>query len=185
MKRKCIKKDSYYKEDYPIDLLNGYQDTDGYAARTLYSGGAPASLSLIDADTIRVGYFSAPRTFKILLIIDEDILIISKVMDRRMFTSQMTFDLTGVDLTTSKSNVGTISEHIPLLEFSGKYILRVLLTIGIELLVLLAFMYKNKKGFYLCRYRQFCNTVWINGCYDVGILFLGGRSWLIHNTSFR
>ena len=59
------KLEAYYKADYPIDVLNGYQDQDGYAARTLYSGGAPASLQLIDSNTIHVGYFSAPRTFKI------------------------------------------------------------------------------------------------------------------------
>lgn len=37
------KLEAYYKAYYPIDVLNGYQDQDGYAARTLYSGGAPAS----------------------------------------------------------------------------------------------------------------------------------------------
>lgn len=141
------KLEAYYKADYPIDVLNGYQDQDGYAARTLYSGGAPASLQLIDSNTIHVGYFSAPRTFKILLILEDDVFIVSKVIHRKMFTSKMTFDLTGVDLSTSKSNVGTLTEEIPLLEFSGKYILRILLTIGVELLVLLAFMYRDKKDF--------------------------------------
>ena len=126
------KLEAYYKADYPIDVLNGYQDQDGYAARTLYSGGAPASLQLIDSNTIHVGYFSAPRTFKILLILEDDVFIVSKVIHRKMFTSKMTFDLTGVDLSTSKSNVGTLTEEIPLLEFSGKYILRILLTIGVE-----------------------------------------------------
>lgn len=141
------KLEAYYKADYPIDVLNGYQDQDGYAARTLYNGGAPASLQLIDSNTIHVGYFSAPRTFKILLILEDDVFIVSKVIHRKMFTSKMTFDLTGVDLSTSKSNVGTLTEEIPLLEFSGKYILRILLTIGVELLVLLAFMYRDKKDF--------------------------------------
>lgn len=143
------KLEAYYKAYYPIDVLNGYQDQDGYAARTLYSGGAPASLQLIDSNTIHVGYFSAPRTFKILLILEDDVFIVSKVIHRKMFTSKMTFDLTGVDLSTSKSNVGTLTEEIPLLEFSGKYILRILLTIGVELLVLLAFMYTSKKSFIL------------------------------------
>ena len=101
--------EQYYNDDYPIDILNGYQDADGFAARTLYSGGAPTHLHLEDENVFNVGYYSAPRTFKILIILDDHTLISSKIIERRMFTSEMIYDLTSVNLSTSQTIVGEVT----------------------------------------------------------------------------
>lgn len=141
--------EQYYNDDYPIDILNGYQDSDGFAARTLYGGGAPTHLSLEGANIFKVGYYSAPRTFKILIILDDQTMISSKVIERKMFTSEMIYDLTGVNLGITQTNVGDVIEQIPVVDFTWKYVVRVITTIIVELLVLFAFMYTSKKSFIL------------------------------------
>lgn len=144
-----IIEDNYYDDNYPIDALNGYQDSQGYVSRTLYSS-APASTSRVEdtTDTYRVGYFSAPKIFKIVIVIDDDIIITSKTVNRKLFTSTMTYDLTGVDLTFSQENVGVVSESIPYGHFSLTLVIRVIITITVELLVLFIFGYKQKTSFY-------------------------------------
>ncbi|MCD4827083.1 MAG: hypothetical protein K8Q99_04825 [Acholeplasmataceae bacterium] len=139
----------YYDDTYPLDALNGYQDSQGYASRTLYSG-PPGSTSRVEgmSDTYRAGYFSAPKVFKIVIVIDDDIIITSKIIDRKLFTSTMTYDLTGVDLSFSQENVGVVSETIPYGHFSLTLIIRVIITIAAELLVLYMFRYRQKSSFY-------------------------------------
>lgn len=51
-----IIEDNYYDDTYPIDALIGYQDSQGYVSRTLYSG-PPGSTSRVEdtTDTYRAG----------------------------------------------------------------------------------------------------------------------------------
>ncbi len=143
----------YYQDDYPLDILNGYQDQDGYASRTLiYDGGAPAQLTWTNAspDVFHIGYFHAPEQFKIAIVTKDDVLITSNIIERRLFNSTMTYDLSDVDLSYDQEGVGILKENIPYGHMGISLVLRVLITVAIELIILsFVFKYKNKESFVL------------------------------------
>jgi len=145
--------EQYYQDDYPFDLLNGYQDEDGYASRTLgYNQAAPAHIikQVSDDDIYHVGYFSAPEVFKIAILTESGQLILSEVVHRQLFTSSMTYDLSSVDLSFNQSGVGIVSEHIPYGHMSIALVIRVILTVLVELLILIfIFKYRLKQSLWL------------------------------------
>lgn len=142
------KLNNYYQEDYPLDLLNGYQDMDGYASRTLYSG-PPANIKKMDTNTFQLGYFNAPVTFKIIIILEDDTIIASKVIHRKLFNAKMTYDLSNVDLSQNQLNVGIVTEEVPYTYMGTSLVIRVIITIAIEVLILLWFGYRSAKSFKL------------------------------------
>ncbi|BCR36187.1 hypothetical protein [Mariniplasma anaerobium] len=139
---------NYYQDDYPSDILNGYQDEDGFVSRTLYNG-IPAILSKPDdsKEIYHVGYFSAPKTFKIVIILDDDTMITSKIIDRKLFQSTMTYDLSDVDLSFNQQDVGVLTESIPYTHVSISLLIRVIITVGVELLILFAYNYRRKESY--------------------------------------
>lgn len=139
---------NYYKDDYPLAILNGYRDEDGYVSRTLYSG-IPASLSEIGNNTYKIGYHSAPQRFKIAIVTKAGVIITSDVIERKMFTSKMTYDLTGVDFKFSTSGVGVVNEQIPYGHISWRFVVRVICTVLVELGILFLFKFRNKKSYIL------------------------------------
>ncbi len=147
--------EGHYDINYPVDLLNGYQDEDGYVARMIYSNGAPDSLFKTGDQVYKIGYYSPPRVFKVLLILENDVMLTSPIIHRNLFHSKIVFDLNGVALDVSALDSGHIEEIIPYAEFSVKYLLRVLFTIAIEMLVLLAFMYKQNRSLIIVGFTNF------------------------------
>ena len=129
--------------------MNGYQDRDGYVSRTLHSTGAPAYLTRPDKnkEIYQIGYFHAPTTFKIIIILEDDTMITSKIINRKLFNSEMTYDLTGVDLSTSIMDANNLREDIPYAHMSITLGLRVLITVAVEILILLWFGYRNITSF--------------------------------------
>lgn len=138
---------NYYMDIYPSHILNGYQDNDGYTSRTLFSG-PPATLiqNTTNYNIIKIGYFQAPTNFKIAIVLKDGTLLKSKIIDRRLFNSEITFDLTGVDLTYDQSNIGTIKEIIPYMFMTTSLIIRVIITILVEAIILYLFMYRSKNS---------------------------------------
>ncbi|MCK9470893.1 MAG: hypothetical protein WC006_05950 [Bacilli bacterium] len=161
----------YYRDDFPLDILNGYQDEDGYASRTLYNG-APAILYSLQNNLFKTGYFSAPQVFKIAIITKDGNIITSNVVTRKLFRSTMTFDLTDVDLSKSQSNVGVVKENIPMGHISWRYIVRVAATIGVELIILALFMYRLRKSFIIVGITNF-----ITQSILTLFMFIGYYSW--------
>lgn len=138
---------NYYEPiNYPKNLFNGYQDSDNYASRTLYTN-KPATIQKLDSNKFKIGYFNAPKELKVAIIVEGNILLVSKIIERKLFDSELVFDLTGVDLTISNNNVGIVKENIPYRSISWKFVVRVIITIIVELLILLMFNYKNKKSY--------------------------------------
>lgn len=171
--------EGHYATSYPIDLLNGYQDSDGYVARSIYSRGAPDSLSQISTHVFKVGYYSAPRVFKVLLILQGDVLISSPVIHRNLFHSEIVYDLSDVELNSSSMNIGHIEEIIPYTDYAGKYLLRVVLTIVIELVVLLAFMYKQKRTFIIVGITNFVTQSLLTIGMIIGFYFWAAEVGLV------
>lgn len=138
---------NYYKDDYPERLVY-FQDDDGYAACTFYYG-PPCNYRQTGEHSYRMTYFSAPRVFKVAIVTEDDVLIVSESINRKMFHASFTFDLTGVDLTQDQFGVGEVSEELPITEAVSSFFLRVVLTVGIELIVLALFMYRKATSFKL------------------------------------
>jgi hypothetical protein len=162
---------NYYQDDYPVDVLNGYQDASGYASRTLYNG-PPAILLKIENNKFKIGYFKAPEEFKIAIVTESGKLITSKVINRKMFNSQMTYDLSGVDLDSSKSNVGIVEEFVPFTHIITRFIIRVIATIIIELGILVLFKYRLKVSVALVAITNFITQSLLTL-----FMFLGYYSW--------
>lgn len=141
----------YYRDDYP-ESLNGFKDEDGYVSYQLYWG-SPTHIHLVSSETMmqvfRVGYFSPPSRFKIVIYTEAGVMLTSKIMDRRLFNSEMTFDLRGVDLSASQVGVGTLAESIPYARIAGEFILRLAVTVLLEVGILWLFGYRCRRSYAL------------------------------------
>ena len=142
----------YYKDDFP-DVLNGYRDSDGFASYTLYRG-IPHSITKTEGSDhlYHLGYFSPPDTFKVVIITDAGKMFVSEIVNKTMFSAGFVYDLTDVSLVDGQDTylgVGTVVENT--LVNIGNLILMVFAlmfaTLIIELLILLAFGYKDKKAY--------------------------------------
>jgi hypothetical protein len=142
----------YYRDDYP-DILNGYRDGDGFASYTLYRG-IPHNITKTEGfdHLYHLGYFAPPDRFKVVIVTELGKMYVSEIINTTAFNATVVFDLTSVDFSSSdviNLNVGTITETAPF-EIGNTIILIVtliVLTLIIELLVLLAFGYREKKSY--------------------------------------
>ncbi len=137
----------YYRESYPERLVS-YQDDEGFAACTLYYG-PPCYYRQLDEHRYKMTYFSAPRVFKVAIVTEDDVLIVSESIERRMFEARFIFDVRGVDLTEDQFGVGQLTEELPVSQAISGFFLRLILTIGIELGILALFMYRKKASYQL------------------------------------
>lgn len=137
----------YYKDTYPERLMF-YQDEDGFAACTFYNG-PPCVTRQLDDDVYKMIYFFAPREFKVAVVTEDDVLIVSEKITRTLYEAKFVFDLTGVDLSTDQFGVGEITEELPVAEATTNFLLRIVLTVGVELLILAFFMYRKRSSYLL------------------------------------
>lgn len=164
---------NYYQNDYPSHLLNGYQDEDGFASRTLYD--YPASIVRFDTEKneFHLGYFNAPKVFKIVIILEDDTMIVSDVIHRQLFNSNMTYDLTGVDLSSNQFGVGKVEENIPYNDYTLSLILRVIVTILVELFILWLFKYRNLNSYKITGLTNFITQTLLSLGLVLGYYFWG------------
>ncbi len=147
---------NYYQDDFSEELI-GYQDPSGFISYSIYD--VPSSIDYIgkeDRSEIFSMRYIAPRKFKIVLVmIDNDAIIISDYIETNRFESNVTWDLTGVNLTSSSAQVGVLSGDIVGDAFVGSnsYItaintlIRVIVTLTVELGLLYLFKYRKKDSF--------------------------------------
>ncbi len=138
----------YHYLDEIIPELNGFSYM-GYASATIYYSFGPPRTVLRDGDTFTLGYFGAPRTFRLAIVTESGNIIVTEEITRRQFHASMTLDLTGVDTSTDQFDVGVFEEHIPYGTMVLDFFIRTALTIGIEILVLFLFLYRLKKSYLL------------------------------------
>ncbi|QWC00198.1 hypothetical protein KHQ88_01125 [Mycoplasmatota bacterium] len=151
----------YYKDTYP-NVLNGFQDEDGYASYTLYRR-IPHHIEQLETHRFMLGYVYPPDDFKIVLVLDNDEIIISDVVHKRSFNAEITFDLSDFSIEESQPvNINGVSvylvnepspeEYIPWNEIITQIILGVIFTLIIELLILFVFRYNHKSSYKLVTY---------------------------------
>ncbi|MBI9009084.1 MAG: hypothetical protein JEZ05_03555 [Tenericutes bacterium] len=138
----------YYKDDFP-DLLNGYRDSDGFASYTLYEG-IPHSIKETEANTFLCGYFSPPSIFKVVIITESGKMFVSEIVNKTAFNASFTYDLSTVAVSDDQDlylNAGAISEVAPfsIVNFILMLAILVIVTLVVELLILYAFGYRDKK----------------------------------------
>lgn len=138
----------YYMDSYP-EVLNNYQDSDGFVSYTLYED-APHSITLLEEDLYHCGYWIPPTIFKVVLVTMDDKLIISEVVTKTLFNASFTFDVSDVTITDDQDiymNVGSITESIPVKSISINILICVVITVLVESFILLAFGYRKKESF--------------------------------------
>ena len=148
---------SYYDEENFPTVLETYYDSDEYASYTLFYSPATVRYSQFgdEIDVFLMNYI-APSTFKLVIVMDDnDAIIVSEIMESSRFESKVTWDLSGVDLSTSQSGVGKINGSIVGEGYTGRNwlvttvntILRVIATVAIELAILYQFKFRKRETF--------------------------------------
>jgi len=144
----------YYKDTFP-EVLIGFRDRDGLASYQRYNGIGDISQ---ESEHVYNANYYGPNTYKLVVVTEDNKLIISEQIVNIVFDTVITWDLRGVDLSESSYGLGELSGNMGIgtpdnYVGEGKIvwmtawrtILRVLATIGLELIVfLLFFNYKNK-----------------------------------------
>lgn len=119
---------------------------DGFISSILYR--ARPTIPTVMGDTFRYTYVP-PQTFKLILIFEDDTYITSPTITTKLFNSHVTWDLSYVDLSYTQTDVGIIEEIIPFHQMSSDLLIRILVTIGVELMILFLFKYRLKKSYFL------------------------------------
>jgi len=150
-------------EDYPEELYT-FTCSEGLSVWSLYGYPMPY-IKLID-DTINAQEYQdnyhPPREFKVLIYLEDGTSIVSELVSRNYFDSNMTWDVTAVNKTTSSEGLGDITGNIhigPYDDLTGwdklsgvsipRMALRILITMSIELGILFLFRYKKKESYAL------------------------------------
>ena len=142
----------YYRDNFP-DVLNGYRDSDGFASYTLYRG-IPHYISKTEGSDhlYHLGYFSPPDTFKVVIVTDAGKMFVSEIVNKTRFYASFEYDITDVTLVDGQNiylNAGTIVEVNSIQYGNLVFLVLVLIlaTLIVELLILLAFGYEDKKAY--------------------------------------
>ncbi len=129
-----------YRQELP-EMIKDFSE-DGFISSALYRG-RPTYQQRFGDHTYRYTYVP-PRTFKLLIIFDDEMYLTSPIITTRLFDSKVTWDLTEVDQVFTQSGVGSIHEELPLTRFSFDLFLRIIITIGVEVLILFLFRYRTR-----------------------------------------
>lgn len=145
--------DWYYDTSgYPNQFID-YQDEDGLSSYFLYD--TPSSIDQISAHVYDMTYI-APDDFRVILYMkDTNSIILSERIQTDAFDASITWDLTGVLVSQSATNVGTITGTISSNPFSVTHwyitglraLGRVIITLMIELGILFLFQVKRRQAF--------------------------------------
>ena len=138
----------YYLETYP-NILNGYLDDEDFNSYLLYSPmGIVKRTSFSNTEQIFVMDYMIPDTYKIILVTENDIMIVSETLTKTAFNTVLTFDLTGVDTSINQTGVGIVTGNISFarltLDTLLRTILRVIYTLIIEIGILYIYLYRKK-----------------------------------------
>lgn len=171
----------YYAEDYP-NILNGFQDDDGFASYTLYTSEPHVIRQLENANEFYVGYYRAPSIFKIVIVTESNNVFISKIINKTYFSAHFTYDFsndTVIEEATNTSDyvyddVGEVSEDFPYFAVIGIALLGVILTLIIELGVLYIFGYREKETYKIVLLTNIGTQLVLNLC-----VFFGFALWSI------
>jgi len=165
----------YYKDSFP-DILNGYQDEDGYASYTLYTYIPHNITQQDDPNQYMVGYFAAPSVFKIAIVTESNNLIVSDVIHKQYFNAVFKYDLSDssiVETEQDNSNqiyypIGSVSEHFPYWSVTLAVFVGIIFTLVIEGGLLYLFKYREKHTYYLVIFMNIMTQMILNALIILG-----------------
>jgi len=165
----------YYKDSFP-DILNGYQDEDGFASYTLYTYIPHNIAQQEDPNKYMVGYFSAPSVFKIAVVTESNNLIISDVIHKQYFNAIFKYDLSDssiVEMEQENSNqvyspVGAVLEDFPYWSVTLMVFVGIIFTLVIEGGLLYLFKYREKHTYYLVIFMNIMTQMILNALIILG-----------------
>lgn len=152
---------NYYLDSFP-DVLNGYQDEDGFASYTLYNAIPHVITQNVDnPDRYMCGYYSPPEVFKIVVVLKEsETIYVSEIIEKEYFYSYFTWNLGDLSITETRNsnqyiiddwndyivinNYGDVGSNTFILAYILQIVICVILTLLIEIFVLYLFGYKEK-----------------------------------------
>ncbi len=178
----------YYKDEFPTELYD--YNSDGYCSFELL--GDPNGMRQISSNENEQEftlYYYPPTTFKLAIVTEEGYIITSKAITRTRFDSNVVWDLSDVTLDKDMEDVGTISGDICIGEYDDcldqkfsigfdtvlSTVIRVIITLVVELGILFLFQYKLKKQYKIAAITNLCtqivlNIVVIYLSYKIGLL---------------
>ena len=154
-----LAKEKILNQDNPFDfsLLDEdyaeYRDSEGYVSNSLY--GSSEFFYFHQNETTHTSFvrlwMEIPREFKILIYTADSKFITSELITMEQYDYRLTYDLEGVDLALNQTNAGVISgfNGNPWLNVTTwfNFLLRLLLTLAIELGLLYLFKFRKKWTF--------------------------------------
>ena len=143
---------NYHSDTYP-DILNGYQDEDGFASYTLYTN--IPHFSSRDNDNTNLfyyGYVGPPKIFKIAIVTESGEMIVSDIVEKQAFRAYFEYDLTENTISDSDDiiinlNQGTVREVYPIGAMILQIVICIIATLLIELGVLYLFKYRKTESY--------------------------------------
>lgn len=136
-----------------LTYMASYQDSDGFVSNKLYGNPDYYFEEPYDngSEFIASMYLNVPKEFKVLLYTDAGNTITSELIVMSQYDYRLTIDMAGVDMSVSQDNVGVVSGYIgnPWLNFTTwfNFLLRLILTLVIELGVLYLFGFRKKSTY--------------------------------------
>lgn len=147
----------YTLDAFPSEFLQLKSEI-GFMSQTLY-GFNVGQLRQTDTNEYQHNYYP-PNTFQMAILLEDGTILISEQVVRIMFDTVMTWDLSGVDTSTSSEGlgviegnmgVGTPSDYQGLNRLSSdsiyRTIIRMIITVTIEIGILFLFKYRDKTSF--------------------------------------
>jgi hypothetical protein len=176
----------YMRDDCP-DTLNGYQDADGYASGSLYGEPHRTSVRQLDDDRFEVEHSDDFTHFKVALIGADDTIIVSDAFEKTEMEATFTFDLSNASFDDVSDVDGM---QVLLVEnrieeiYSGptdsgalnailKTVLRIVLTLAIELGILYLFAYRMKHTYKVAGITNIATQSLLTMLYIIWFYFLG------------
>ena len=143
-------------EEYP-DILNGYQDEDGYASYSLYWNIPHVLRYFEDSDQYFAGYFASPSIFKIAIVTESNNILVSDIITKTLYSASFVYDFSDDSVIETEASttgvvypdVGAVTETIPYFTMTLLAIIGVIITLVIELGLLYLFKYRERNTYYL------------------------------------
>jgi len=170
------------EERLEVAKLEAYEDKDGFKPALLLGTGAPMWGGLrgekLEDGSFRhyFGYIGVPDEFKIAILKKDGTLIVSDVVQRTQFQSYMDYDLSNIEVSTSDQvGVGIVREQIPWGFSVFGFVVRLLLTLVLEIGIALLFGFTFKNSLKVLLITNLVTQVILNvltfGAYTAGGFF--------------
>lgn len=131
---------------HPIPSVLFELSVDGYISKTLYGSYAYDQETNQNTHVFRN---LVKQDYRVILIWSDESYVVSPILSSLLYNAKMTWDLTGVVLTSNLTSAGTIKEIFPIWQIILDFFIRISVPLAVTMLVLFAFRYQKSKNYQL------------------------------------